>query len=434
MKGLRPSQNGRQGLHGGADDIVVRLLGGKRTPRSLGVETEHPGPRILGLETLPHDFGPDPPGGSVFGDLLKKIDMGVEKKGKAAGKIVHLETSFDAGLDIADPVCQRKSQLLHRRGAGLPNVVAADADGVPSGDLLGTILHGIHDQPDGGARGKHERLLGDELLEHVVLDRAPDLLPTDPLLFRYGDVHGQKNRRRGVDGHGGGHFVQGDSLKKDFHVLQRVNGHPALPHLAPGPGTVGVVSHERGVVKSHGEAGLPLGQEVFIPPVGVLRAPETGEHPHGPEPSPVHGGLNPAGVGKLTGEPDISHEIKPGNIFRGVQFLDLQVGDRGKPPQPFRALDQGRLITVLLPGFFGLDDRLEFMLPHVFLRSADCSFPPRFVRCAGHRAFSSFRIPLPAGSPGPPWHSLESPPARRRLWGNHLRSEPRRIPLPRKPM
>ncbi len=115
------------------------------------METHPPGPGILGLEALFHEPGPHPAGRTKFGDLLKKIDVGVEEKGKAGGKGIHIQASFYSGLDVGQAIRQGEGQLLNRRGPRFPNVIAADTDRIPSGDLPGPKFYRIRDQPQGRA-------------------------------------------------------------------------------------------------------------------------------------------------------------------------------------------------------------------------------------------------------------------------------------------
>ena len=87
-----------------------------------------------------------------------------------------------------------------------------------------------------GATRADPLLLGDELLEDVVLGGAAQLLRGDPLLLGGGHVERQQHDGRRVDGHGGADLVQGDPVEQPLHVVQR--GHrDALPaHLAQASG------------------------------------------------------------------------------------------------------------------------------------------------------------------------------------------------------
>jgi hypothetical protein len=77
--------------------------------------------------------------------------------------------------DVLQAVGQGEGQLLGGGGARLPDVVAADADGVPERHLFGGELDRVRHQPHGGLRREDELLLGDVLLQDVVLDGAAQL-------------------------------------------------------------------------------------------------------------------------------------------------------------------------------------------------------------------------------------------------------------------
>ena len=63
--------------------------------------------------------------------------MGVEKEGQPGADDIHAQPGLPGRFHVGDAVGQGEGHLLNGRGAGLPDMIAADADGVPLGDLLG---------------------------------------------------------------------------------------------------------------------------------------------------------------------------------------------------------------------------------------------------------------------------------------------------------
>ena len=116
------------------------------------------------------------------------------------------------------------------------------------------------------------------------------------------DVEAEQHRGRAVDRHRGGDLVERDPVEQRLHVGQAGDGDAALAHLALGAGMVGVVAHQGGKVEGDREAGLAPLQQELVALVGVLGGAEAGELPHGPEPAPVHRGVDAAGVGELARE------------------------------------------------------------------------------------------------------------------------------------
>ena len=92
---------------------------------------------LFGMEALLHDFGPQPAGRPVFRDLFQQIVVCIEEEGEPAGKFVDVHPGLQRGLHIGDAVGQGKGDLLRRCGAGLPDVVAGDGNGVPLRHVLG---------------------------------------------------------------------------------------------------------------------------------------------------------------------------------------------------------------------------------------------------------------------------------------------------------
>ena len=79
-----------------------------------------------------------------------------------------------------EAVGQRERQLLGGRRAGLADVVAGDRNRVPLRHVPGTELDHVAHQPHARLGREHELVLGVELFEDVVLDRAAELPQSKP--------------------------------------------------------------------------------------------------------------------------------------------------------------------------------------------------------------------------------------------------------------
>src|SRR4030067_2209740 len=104
------------------------------------MKSEHPGTGLLGHKTLPHDLSPDPPCRPEFCNLFKEVDVGVEKEGEPRSKIIHVEAPLHGSFHVSDSVGQGECQLLNCRRTGFTDMIAADADRIPSGDLFGALF------------------------------------------------------------------------------------------------------------------------------------------------------------------------------------------------------------------------------------------------------------------------------------------------------
>ncbi len=331
MQRLGAPQYGGQGLHGDAHDVVVRLLGGQGAAGGLGVEAQHLGFGVFGAEALFHDFGPDPAGGAEFGDFFEEVVVGVEEEGQARGEVVHFQAGFEGGFDVGDAVGQGEGDFLDGAGSGFADVVAGDGDGVPFGYVVFAVGEDVGDDPHGFLGGVDVGAAGHVFLEDVVLDRAGDFVGRDALFFCYGDVHAEQDGGGGVDGHGGGDFVERDAVEEDFHVGQRVDGNADFADFALAHGGVRVVPHLGREVKGDREAGLAGREQVFVAFVGFLGGAEAGVLAHGPEAAPVHGRLDAAGVGVFAGQPQlffVAGVVKAGgeaalqfDVGRGQEFF-----------------------------------------------------------------------------------------------------------------
>ena len=232
------------------------------------------------------------------------------------------EPALERRLDVGDRVRERERDLLHRRAALLADVVAGDRDRVPLRDLLRAVLEDVGGQP-------HRRLgrvdvvaAGDVLLEHVVLDRAAELLGRHALLLADELVEQQQDRRRRVDRHRRRDLVERDLVEADPHVLDRVDRDPGAADLAVAERVVGVAPELGRQVEGHREAGRAVLDQVAVALVGVLRAGEAGVLAHRPEPVAVHALVDPAGERVVAGLAEPLFE-PGGDVVLVVEAVDL---------------------------------------------------------------------------------------------------------------
>ena len=331
MERLRAAQHGRQGLERDAGQVVERLLGRQRDAGGLGVEA-HPGRAlVLGAVALGHQLVPDPARGAELGDLLEEVAVAVEEERQARREVVDPQPALERRFDVRHPVGDRERQLLDRGRTRLADVVAADRHGVPAGHLARPEFDGVGDEAHRRLGREQELLLGDELLEDVVLGRPLEAVARDAGLLGGHDVHRPDRRGRAVDRHRGGDPVERQAVEQDLHVGQARDADAARPELALGLRIVAVVAVQRGHVVGDRQARLAGVEQLPEPGVGVLRSTEPGEHPHRPEPAPVAGRMDAPGERRLTGKADVAERIGLGLGPRAVQPFDRRVADGREP-------------------------------------------------------------------------------------------------------
>ena len=214
--------------------------------------------------------------------------MEVEEERQPRSEAVDVEPAFDRRLHVADAVRQREGQLLRRGRAGLADVVARDGDGMPARRLAGAELDHVDDDAHRRRRRRDPFFLRDELLEHVVLDGAAQLVQRNVAALRHGEVHRQQDAGAAVHRHRGGHAVERNVGEQRFHVRQGGDGDAFAADLAEGARVVGVVAHERRHVEGRREPCLPLFEQELEALVRILRRPEAGKLAHGPELAAIH--------------------------------------------------------------------------------------------------------------------------------------------------
>ena len=256
---------------------------------------------ILGPEALAHDARPQPAGGPELRHLLQQVRVRVEEERHPRGDLVDLQAGLAGGVQVGDAVAQGEGHLLDGVRARLADVVAADADAVPAGQLVPAERQDVGAQAHRRAGRIDVRPAGDVLLQDVVLDRARQALAGDAPLVGHRHVQRQQGGGGGVDGHGGRHLVQRQAVQQPAHVVQGGDGHAGAAHLARGQRVIRVAPHLGGQIEGHRQPGLPRGQQALEALVGGLGRAEAGVLAHGPQAAAVHGRLHAPGEGELPG-------------------------------------------------------------------------------------------------------------------------------------
>ena len=175
------------------------------------------------------------------------------------------------GVEHRDRGGERKRQLLHRRRAGLLQVVRADVHRIPLRHLPGGEQDRVLDQPHGGRRRKHVGAAREIFLDDVVLRRAGELFPRHVLFVGDRDVERQHPGGGGVDRHRRIHRVERDLLEQRAHVAEMRDRHADLADFAACEHVIAVVAGLGREIEGDRKAGLALGEIPAIEFVGILR-------------------------------------------------------------------------------------------------------------------------------------------------------------------
>ena len=201
------------------------------------------------------------------------------------------------------PFASVKRELLHRRRAGLADVVAGDRDRVPGRDPFGAVREQIGRQSHRRSRRKDVVPARDVLLEDVVLHRAAQRFTADSPPLRHELVEEQQQRRGRVDRHRRRDLVERNAVEQDLHVGERVDRDAGAADLACGVRIVGVVPELGRQVERDRQPRLAAGEQVAIALVRLLGRGEPGVLADRPGPAPVHVRVRAARERKLTGRP-----------------------------------------------------------------------------------------------------------------------------------
>ncbi|MNV29280.1 hypothetical protein D3C71_1205000 [compost metagenome] len=170
----------------------------------------------------------------------------------------------------------------------------------------------------------------------------------DALLFCRHHIARQHGQHCAVHGHRYADLVQRDLVEQDLHVLDRVDCHPGLAHVARHAGVVAVVTPVGGQVERHTHALPACGQRLAVERIGFFSGRKTCVLADRPGPHGIHGGLGAAQIGLKTRQRVGVRQA--GRVFGGVQRLDGDAIGRD-PVEGADIAPRRRLGCGLGPGF-----------------------------------------------------------------------------------
>ena len=273
---------------------------------------------------LAHEAGPDPARGAVLGDLFEEVHERAQVPADTGRKSIDRDAARQGSLDVLDGVGDRKRHLLHSGGSRLPDVIAADADGVGSRHHRRAVLEGVRHQAQRGFHREDAGAAREELLQDVVLDDRPQLRCRHALFLAGHLVQGQEEKGGRVDRERAADAVERDAVEEHLEVAQRIDRHTHPANFRPPLWMVGVVAHLGGQVQRGGEPGdALLLEQAPVPGVGLGHGAEPRVGAHRPELFPVHERVRPARVRVLAGVGQVALVIESRHVGRCVDRLDL---------------------------------------------------------------------------------------------------------------
>jgi len=148
-------------------------------------------------------------------------------------------------------------------------MVGADVDRIQFRDVLQRVGDRVGRQAHARPRRERVRTAAHIFLENVVLDRAPELLLSDPLLLGRDDIQREQPRGRGVRRDRGVHLRQRNAMQQRPHVALVRDRDADLANLAQRELVVRVIANLSRQIKRDRQPSLTLRQ---IHPVQLIRA------------------------------------------------------------------------------------------------------------------------------------------------------------------
>ena len=131
---------------------------------------------------------------------------------------------------------------------------------------------------------------------------------------------GKDRDDRTIHGHGDGNILERNAVKQDFHVLDTVNRHARLAHIACYPGMITVITAMGRQIEGNRNTLLSRSKVLAVKPVTVLGRRKSGILSDRPGPTRIHRCLGPAHKGRKARQVvEMLHAVK---IITRVKRLD----------------------------------------------------------------------------------------------------------------
>ncbi|OPZ01126.1 MAG: hypothetical protein BWZ11_01854 [Bacteroidetes bacterium ADurb.BinA395] len=217
-----------------------------------------------------HYFSPQKPGCTHFGYFHKMIHPNSPEKRKTGSKSIDIESCIDTGTQIFQSIGKCVSQFQVSSSSGLLHVVTRNGNGIELGHVLRSIFKNIGNNSHGKLWWINISISHHKFLQNIVLYSSGKFFEFSPL-FEPGHNIESKNRQNGtVHGHGNRHFVQWNSIKQNFHIFYRTNGHTGFSHITDNSFVVGIVTTMRRQIKCYGKPFLTCSQITTIKSIGLF--------------------------------------------------------------------------------------------------------------------------------------------------------------------
>ena len=171
-------------------------------------------------------------------------------------------------IEHADRIGERERELLHRRRAGLLQVIAAHVRRIPLRQVRDAVLVGLRDQIERRLGREDVRAAREVLLDDVVLGRAAQAGLGHAAFARERDVEREQPHRGAVDRHRRVHLLERDAVEQHVHVVERHDRHADLADLGPRERMIGVVAALGRQIERDRQPGLPRRE---VPAVQLVR-------------------------------------------------------------------------------------------------------------------------------------------------------------------
>ena len=203
-------------------------------------------------------------------------------------------------------------------------MVAGDGDGVEFRHLIGRVFNDIRDDAHRRLWWIDVRVPHHELFEDVILDRPAEERTIHALFLARHDEGGENRNNCAVHRHGNTDFFERNTIKERLHVLDAIDGHASLTHVANHARVVTVIAPVGRQIERHRDTLLTCSQRLAIKGVRFLSRGKSRVLTDRPGPACIHRGLHTTREGRVAWRATIN----PRHVFRPIDRLHTNAFQR----------------------------------------------------------------------------------------------------------
>ena len=175
-----------------------------------------------------------------------------------------MQTPIKRAFHIFQTICNRISNFLYGTCPGFMHVIATNADAIEFGHMLAGEFNDICNDAHRWIGRINECIAHHEFFQNIILNRSGKCVHCYALFLSGNNEHCENGNHSSIHSHGDRHCIERYSIKKCFHVFDRINRNACFSHITNHARMIRVISTMCGKIKCHRQSFLSGSKIPFI--------------------------------------------------------------------------------------------------------------------------------------------------------------------------